>query len=233
MLLRINPLAQILDVIGRANERQGDPVDRLHQHEVQVPEILLRQGWQGYLCVRKIHPLIGGKDAAKYDPEADLLLLVRFHNFKNQLPVVNQDPLSYIDVFGKLLITHIYPLPGPFARRVDKSDLFPLLQFQTVVFHLAYPEFRPLQISQYAYVQSVFLIDIGNVVDHLLMVFMRAVRKIEPENVNTRLYQIQQVVIGAGCRTNRRNDLGVLMIYDLKVFSRSIHRLDHMAIIGK
>ena len=153
--------------------------------------------------------------AAENDPELDGILLIGFEDFQFQLTVVDQYALAHFDVAGKAFVAHIDLLHRSFAGLVDEGQHVAFRNGQTAVFHLADPQFRALQIGQDADVKSVFVVDVGDMIDDLFVIFVRTVGKVQAKNVYARLNQFEQGFVGTRGWAYGRYDLGILMVDDL------------------
>ncbi len=184
-----NQLAQLSDIFCCAYERKRNPVDRLSQNELQIPQVFFRKRWQGDFCIRQVYAFAGGEGAAEKGLELYNVVFIGFNYFKHQLAVVHQYAFSHLHILRELFVAHVNFFHRAHAFFTYESDDVAFLQFQGVVFDLPHAQFGALQIREDANVQVVLFIDISNVIDNFLMVGVGTMREIEPKDIHTGLYQ--------------------------------------------
>ena len=100
----------------------------------------------------------------------------------------------------KVRIRHIDVFQRAHALLVGEVELIAFLPVQVVIFYIAYTQLRPLQVAKNGYVEREAFIDLLDVVDDQLMLFVCAVGEVEAEYIDPFLYQGQQFLISIAGR---------------------------------
>jgi hypothetical protein len=109
-------------------------------------------------------------------------------------------------------IAHIDPFFCAHARFLYKSDHVAFLEIDRIIFEIAYPEFWSLQITEDADMIVILLVDVEDMLYDLAVLFVRAVREIQPKDIHTCPGEVKQLTVLAAGGADGGNDLSTEVI---------------------
>ena len=202
---RVDPLAQLLDVGGRAHERERDVVGADPEREVEVGLILVGQGWDRQVRAGQVHALAGRDQPAHLDP-CDHARTLHRRDPRPHHAVVDQHLAAGRDGLGDTRVGHVQIAGGTLAGRGEDERVAGAHRAR-----LADPpdaDLRPLQVGDHGERAADQGLGAAHRGERLAVHLVVAVGEVQPGGVHARPRELLDRVRIGRCRPDRAHDLG-------------------------
>src|SRR6202022_4261088 len=203
----VEELAHLLDVGGRAHERDRDVVDALLDAEAEILAILRGQAGHRHCQPRERDALVVGDHAARDDPAADLAAVDRLHRELDHA-VVHPHRITRPEGGEELGVVERAARGGALDLARGQREGLAGGEDRLAAHEGAEADLGPLQVLEDRDRPSPLGLALADGADDLRVLGVRAVREVEAGHVHARGHQPVERLRRAARRPDRADDLG-------------------------
>ena len=186
-----NCRAEIADIIGGPDKRQGHKIDVALEPEFKVLYVFFREGRRADGNAGEVDPLVGG-EASAHEYFARHIFPFDLQDFQTELPVVEKYVDTGLDVMRKAFVRRGDP-PGSADERLGSDDQFlPLAKVYRRDTELADADLRSLKVLQDGHLDTGPFNGPMHILQCFVVLHLCPVGEIEPHDPHPRCNQVYQ-----------------------------------------
>jgi hypothetical protein len=183
----------------------------LLDNEVEIDDVLFRHGGEGDICIGQVYSFFRKEDAAVGDGDFYISLWVYADDDYFEFPVVDEYLVAGYDVVVEVGVGDVYLfLRADYFFAGGEGEDITGNDGEGAVLYFADPEFWALEVAESGDVVGFGEVDIPDMFDDPGFIFMGAVGEIEPKDVYSGFYKLEQFVIGVTGRSDSGDNLGLM-----------------------